>query len=262
MNEMDATRRRVGELEAIVEGPDEGPLPVLVAVHGIGRRFGVQAEAWRSLAADRGMLMVVPHFDAECFDDYQRLGRTGRGRRADLALIALLDRLVDEGRAQDRVHLVGYSGGGQFAHRFTLAWPTRVRAVVSVAAGWYTFPDRTISYPYGVRASSRLPGVRFDLQGALDVPALVAVGALDEQRDAQLRANPRVLRQQGPHRVARARKWADEMNRMRRARGLAGHTRVETLPDAGHSFGQCMKAGLRARVAAFFDEVESEREAV
>ncbi len=246
-------------LEAVVCGPERERRPVLVAVHGIGRRHQAQAKAWRAFAERRGLLLVAPHFEADRYDDFQRLGRAGRGERADLALIDLLDRLAEEGCAGDDLYLVGYSGGGQFAHRFALAWPARVRAVVTVAAGWYTFPDRARPFPYGMRASAQLPGVRFDLASALAVPSLVLVGDRDDERDPALRVSARVLRQQGPHRVARARAWVDAMNRAAAERGRGACARFELLPGAGHSFGECVSAGLAGRVDAFLDEVSAER---
>jgi poly(3-hydroxybutyrate) depolymerase len=54
------------------------------------------------------------------------------------------------------LHLSGYSGGGQFVHRFMLVHPGRVARVAVGAAGWYTFPDPALdwSIPAG---SSRGP---------------------------------------------------------------------------------------------------------
>jgi len=242
-------------LEAVVRGFEGPRRPVLVAVHGIGRQHEAQADAWADFAAARGMGLVAPCFDARRFDDFQRLGRAGRGARADLALIEVIDGLIADGRASDDVYVVGYSGGGQFAHRFAFAWPWFVRACVVVSAGWYTFPDPAHTFPYGVRASSRLPGVRFTLSEAVSVPTLVAVGERDVEPDENLRTTARVVRDQGANRVARARAWVDAMNLCGNARGQGAHAQLAILPGASHSFGECMAAGLPHRVGRFLDQV-------
>ena len=153
---------------------------VLVAVHGIAEQAAEHVARLRTLAESAGVTLVAPRFARPEFRDYQRLGRTGFGERADHALdrvVAEIERLT--GAIGGRVFLFGYSGGGQFVHRYALAHPERVVAAVAVASGWYTFPDPGRRYPFGIRAAKRLPGVRFDPASFLRVPILVAVGDAD-----------------------------------------------------------------------------------
>ena len=70
---------------------------------------------------------------------------------SDQALIALIERVFDDaGRDPGPVHLFGFSGGAQLAHRFAMLHPHLTAAVYAMAAGWYLLPDESIPYPYGL----------------------------------------------------------------------------------------------------------------
>lgn len=183
--------------------PQRNPVGVLVAVHGVTRQRAQMFELCSSLAEQSGLLLVAPHFSTETYPDYQRLGREGRGARADLALIGLLDQLACNTGGLP-VMLMGFSGGAQFAHRFALAHPQRLAGVALLSSGWYTMPDPAIAYPYGLHLGPALTGIRFNLRSFLRLPLLTAVGAKDTQRDASVRSGTRIDRGQGITRLDRA----------------------------------------------------------
>ena len=121
----------------------------LVTVHGISRNAAEQMHGFMADAEHHGRLLIAPIFDQHHFRDYQRLGRAGRGPRADLALQRILrevSRLT--GTDCSRPDLFGYSGGAQFVHRYTFAHPQRVRRAVLGAPGWYSLPDRQDACPH------------------------------------------------------------------------------------------------------------------
>ena len=122
---------------------------------------------------------------------------------------AFLDTVLHEVRrdylVKPKILLTGYSRGGQFAHRYAMAHPERVAAVVPMAAGTWTTPDgrflvEGIGEVKNVRGfltdttnKSRVPQNLHDLfdanvataavakavSGAGDVPYLVMTGTLD-----------------------------------------------------------------------------------
>lgn len=218
--------------------------PLLVTVHGISRNAREQAESFAPLAARHGFSVVAPHFDEEDFDDYQRLGRRGRGPRADAALDRLIDALGRRGVASHQLFLFGFSGGGQFVHRYVMAHPERVRAGIVASAGWYTFPDPALDYPYGIRLDAELPGVRLRPRAFLRVPMLAVVGDEDRERDDGLRRSHALDRQQGRNRVERARRWVRAMRTAAEEREMRPRVELALLEGAGHSFEDSMRAGL------------------
>ena len=119
-----------------------------VSVHGVSRNAREHAERFSPLAEEYGVVLVAPLFSRRHFCDYQRLGREGGGRRADHA-IQQITREIEylTGADSSKISMFGFSGGGQFAHRYAMAYPDRVRQLVIGAAGWYTYPDDSRKYP-------------------------------------------------------------------------------------------------------------------
>jgi pimeloyl-ACP methyl ester carboxylesterase len=233
------------------EGVRDGS-PLLVAVHGISRDVREQLDAFAPLARACGLPLLAPSFDGFAYRDYQRLGRVGRGLRADLALEELIGRIPERlGFVPGPLRMFGYSGGGQFVHRFLMAHPERVEAAVVASPGWYTFPDPTLGFPYGLRVGPELPGVRMVPAAFLRVPILVLVGAGEVERDESLRRTPGVDRRQGENRVERATRWVEAMNEAARVAGIAERVRLERLPVHRHGFVRSLDAGLADRVKEF-----------
>ncbi len=218
--------------------------PLLVTVHGvtrgaeeIERRFACLAERYR-------VVVVAPLFDTGSYPDYQRLGRSGRGKRADRALGRILTEVEQLTAASTRnVYLFGYSGGGQFVHRYAMAYPQRVTAMVIGAAGWYTQPDSEKPYPLGMKSVPVLPNLQFELDAFLRIPATVVVGEWDTERDAALNQSHRIDRDQGATRLERGRRWIRRLKALANARGLATPYIFHTLPRSDHCFTHCVDHG-------------------
>ena len=217
--------------------------PVFVTAHGVSRNAVEHATLFMPFAEHAGVVLVAPYFDPDGNEDYQRLGRQGRGHRADQVLDAIVAEVRQlTGAKPGKIHLFGFSGGAQFAHRYTLAHPDRVARAVITAAGWYTFPDSTTPYPYGTGPTPDLPGIRFVPEAYLRVPMKVLVGGADVGTK-NLRQSPELDRQQGTTRIARARSWANAMRDAARARGLTPLVSFEQVPGVEHSFRQFMEQG-------------------
>lgn len=218
--------------------------PLLVCVHGISRNAEEHLRHFAPLARKRGIAVAAPLFREPEFPDYQRLGRTGRGRRADQALDALLAELRAEGGVDaERIYLFGHSGGGQFVHRYVMANPARVARFVVSAAGWYTHPDAARAFPLGIAPNPSLPDVSFDPDAFLRVRGTVLVGEGDIRRSRSLRTGPMVDAAQGRNRIERARRWVEAMNEAARRRGLPPPLDLELLPSAGHRFADMAARG-------------------
>lgn len=227
--------------------------PLLVSVHGISRNAEEHVRHFAPLARERGVALAVPLFPPSEFPDYQRLGRTGRGRRADMALHEVLAALRREvGAAADRIYLFGHSGGGQFVHRYAMAYPAEVARFVVSAAGWYTHPDPDRPFPLGIGPDPLLPDRHFDPDAFLRVRGCVLVGEGDVRRTRSLRIGPEVDAMQGDNRVERARHWVAAMNRAAARRGLPPPLDLHVLPSAGHRFADmALRGGAAARAVAF-----------
>ena len=244
-------------LEYLVYFPKSGSYesPVLTYIHGLSGNFHEQAKAFISYCESYGIVLIAPHFSEEQHADYQRLGRLGRGKRADMFLNSCLEEVTSlTGVDTTQINLLGYSGGAQFAHRYLMAHPNRVSRAVVVAAGWYTFPDTQLKFPYGIRSSRKLPRVIFNPEEFLRVPVTVLVGDQDVDLNG-LRSTSQLDEQQGKNRMQRARNWVAAMRAAADAYGIESYVSCITVPEVGHAFsGFCQQGVLVERVfSALFD---------
>jgi pimeloyl-ACP methyl ester carboxylesterase len=210
--------------------------PIVVCIHGIRRNVQEQFRAFAPLAEQAGWLLLVPLFAADSFPDYQRLGRPGRGGRADLSLIELIAHLNSRFSLPERaIHLFGHSGGAQFVHRFVMVHPHHVARYAISAPGWYTFPDESLFYPCGL-ARGAAQGELLCASDFLRIQGAVFVGTDDCRRGRNLRRNPSVDIQQGDHRLERAMRWTSAMNARAREMGLREPLKLHRLQDGAHNF--------------------------
>lgn len=225
--------------------------PLLVAVHGISRNAREQVQLFSGWADRCGFAILAPLFARDRYRDYQRLGLEKGGRRADEFLNAALDAFERwTGAPVPDISLFGFSGGAQFAHRYALLHPDRIRAVVLGSAGWYTMPEERLPFPLGLAG---LPVPAELVQDKwLALPMLVLVGSLDTERDDALRQTALVDETQGQHRLERAQRFAAAMQRAAARRGLASRVGFALLAGVGHGFAESMNRGRLAEQALPF----------
>ncbi|WP_146032871.1 hypothetical protein [Geothermobacter hydrogeniphilus] len=210
---------------------------VFVTIHGISRNAREHAEGFAVQAERYGAAIVAPLFPEDDFPRYQRLGNSVHEGRADSAF----DRIM-----HDAAELIGcdplplrgfgFSGGGQFLHRYALFYPRRVERMVVGAPGWYTFPDPSQRYPLGLRSSKEWPRLRFNPVRFLSIPTVVLVGEEDDIRDEDLNKSRRIDAVQGLNRVERGRRWVHAMNALARAYQVPAQFRCEIIPNASHAY--------------------------
>ena len=218
--------------------------PVFIAVHGVARMAKEHAQEFAPFAERYGVVLIAPLFPKEYFCDYQRLGRKGKGERSDLSFQGIIKEVgLLTGANTDRLYMFGYSGGGQFVHRYAMAYPQNVARIVVAAAGWYTFPDSNVNYPRGIKRAKGLRHITFSSSRFLSIPACVLVGERDKHRDVELNKSERIDNQQGLNRLERGKAWIQAMADAARASDLDTEYDFKVLPDCNHSFLKCMHRG-------------------
>jgi hypothetical protein len=236
----------------VAGGPPEVPV---VFVHGVTSDPSEQFEALLARAVQGHASLIVPEFRRPQYAGYQRLAGADGPLAAAVAFEDVMLRAGDYmGRPIQKVDLVGFSGGAQFAHRYAMLYPRRIRRLIVVASGWYTWLDPARPFPYGARASRQSGDRAIGVDRFLGLPVHVLVGERDVHRDCHLRTTPRIDATQGPHRLARALRWADHLRTESSRRGLPPVVSVELLPGTGHSFHQAMRrGGLGTRIFGYLE---------
>ncbi|KAI1209260.1 alpha/beta-hydrolase [Annulohypoxylon truncatum] len=158
-------------------------LPLLVSVHGTRRHMHDVYEL-APFADAVGCAILTPLFPTGLdgpndIDSYKLL--RSKTLRSDLALLSMLDEVaarwpdVDT----DRIFLMAFSGGGQFAHRFLYLHPERLAAVSVGAPGHATVLDEREDWPVGIRDVEGLFGKSVDKALIRKVPIHLVVGSAD-----------------------------------------------------------------------------------
>ncbi len=233
------------------------PARFFVTVHGISRNAREHAKRFANYAEQAGVILIAPIFKRKVFPGYQRLSPNDSGQRPDIAL----DQIVDEVRQltslpPSKLYLFGFSGGGQFVHRYLMQHPKSVASAVIGAAGWYTFPDSARAYPRGLGLGND-PTLLVTDRRFLQIPINVVVGDQDTQRDSALNKSRRIDRRQGKSRLERGQRWIEAMRTASRSLGYETEYRFTLMPGIGHDFTDAMVNGAMGEIvfARLFGEI-------
>jgi multidrug resistance efflux pump/predicted esterase len=222
--------------------------PIFVAVHDIARDPKEQARAFAAASEAYGVVVIAPHFAADRYRNYQRLGRSrhasSRGRRADQALdLILADVASATGTPTQRIHLFGFGAGARFALRYAMAHPDRVAGAVIAAPGSYTFPDPQRRFPQGIAPGRGRGDLQFDPEHFLRVPIIIIEG----QPDAAS-ASPRRLERVGRSQESKnGRAWIEAMEAAALDARLDSRVSYLEIDEPLPSFKAFVDGGLPAR---------------
>jgi pimeloyl-ACP methyl ester carboxylesterase len=233
---------------------------LLVIIHGFsGRRCNKRgrdlvrkfAEIWGQNTQDKGWVVLAPHFDEKRFNnDYQRLSFSGT--RADLRLNQLVEETarIMPRLPTDRFFLFGFSGGGQFVHRYVAFHPERIERAVAGSPGWYMWPDLSIPYPIGAIVNSSPNESHRRLLMLCQQDLLILVGEDDTKQGAFRKhfSDFDLCALQGKGRRERAENWFSELRQFAIQERSAFRVRLKILSRTRHKlnnrFIQCAKAYL------------------
>ncbi|MCU1615937.1 MAG: poly aspartic acid hydrolase [Frankiales bacterium] len=163
----------------------ERPLPLLVIMHGTARTAMEYRDAFADFAERHGAVVLAPLFPASLSDPEElhhfKFLDSG-GTRWDQVLLDIVDEVGEAFRVQrERFLLHGFSGGGQFAHRFFYLHPDRLAAVSIGAPGRVTLLDAAQPWWLGVQDIGARFGIRLDVPAMTQVPVQMVVGAEDTE---------------------------------------------------------------------------------
>lgn len=157
---------------------------MLVSVHGTLREQSRYRDFFAEFAEYNNCIVLAPLFPCNIFGDGKMTGYkyiVENDVRYDEVLIAM----VDEARAflnvkESKFLLFGFSGGGQFAHRFALLQPERLKAVSIGAPGSVTDPLSKRSYWVGTSDFEERFGRPLQTEAFKGLPIHLAIGAEDK----------------------------------------------------------------------------------
>lgn len=195
-------------------------MPVLLSFHGATRNANEYRDYWVSMANNNGFMVFAPEFSETYYsggDGYQLANIFDDGDNPSLSsfnnqnewTFSVLDPLFEYIKlalsgTQDKYNAWGHSGGAQFLHRYVTYMPdSKLDVAICSNAGWYTVPENTVSFPYGI-LNGQLSNT--NLTSAFSKKLIIHLGQNDTNpNSAGLRHNTTVDNQQGTYRLARGR---------------------------------------------------------
>lgn len=162
---------------------DDGTAPLVVVQHGTGRTAQKYRTALKDFAERHGAVILAPMFPAGLLDpdDVHNFKFIEyRGIRFDHMLLAIVDEVAARYPvAVDRFYLHGFSGGGQFTHRFLYLHPDRLAAASIGAPGRITELDDAKPWWLGTKGFTERFGRPLDIDAVRRVPVHMVVGSAD-----------------------------------------------------------------------------------
>ncbi|MEQ4721790.1 hypothetical protein [Nonomuraea sp. B19D2] len=224
-----------------------------VLVHGTERDVQSYRDSFTDFGQANNCIVLAPLFpvgipDPGEFDGYKYLQH--RGIRFDQVLLAMVEEISAVYRVDSRRFLLfGYSGGGQYAHRFAYLHPERVRAVSIGAPGAVTLLDETLRWPAGIAGAEEAMGRRVDPAALGSTAMHLVIGAEDTQTHVNNvpPGHPAWIEGVNDEGIPRT------MRMLALKRSLEQHgipVRYDVVPGVGH-YGP----GVISRVKAFFHHV-------
>lgn len=225
-------------------------LPLIVRVHGSLRRADTCRDTLIDLADRTGSAVLAPLFPTGIEDPNEQHNykfMRYNDIRYDLILLAMVNEVAQRwpGIETSRFFLLGFSGGGQFVHRFFYLHPDRLRAVSIGAPGTITECDDTLEWPKGLGGvEEHFDGRAVDMKMLKMVPNVqIVVGDEDVQPPggglvAWMAKRKNAEKRLGafgtslPARTEVARKLYDQL------RSLGVNVQHDVVPGAAHEGGK------------------------
>lgn len=162
---------------------DDERYPLAVLVHGSLRDATGLRDQFIDFAEEQGCILLAPLFPCGIEEpgdlhNYKRVEY--RGIRYDLILLDMVNEVADIYRIDAARFLMhGFSGGGQFAHRFFYLHPERLLGVSIGAPGIVTLPDPAKPWWVGTGGMDGIFGMSPDIEAMKRVPVEMVVGEDD-----------------------------------------------------------------------------------
>lgn len=222
-------------------------MPVQFVMHGDNRNGDKYRDAWIKKSDQYGFVDICPNFARDIFPDeeYHR-GNLANGidsaqNPSSYYVYNVIDEIFDYFVAHSKskartFNIYGHSAGGQFVHRMiTFRGAARIGLAVAANSGWYTMPDNSIRFPYGMGdPSGKTDGYVYDKKAFYAAPMTILLGTADTLRTANLNQSAKADRQ-GKTRLARGNNYYEFCKKDAEKLGYEFNWKIEYVPGVGHS---------------------------
>ncbi len=156
---------------------------LLVSVHGSGRNAAEYRDSFSKFANENKFVVLSPLFpvgiNGDGFSDGYKVIQEGN-TRYDVLLLKMIEDLQEASNYDfGKFYLFGFSGGGQFTHRFFYLHPDKLSAVSIGAPGLIAKIDNRKVWPFGTGDMKKKFGTILNLKKMREVSVQIIVGEED-----------------------------------------------------------------------------------
>ena len=136
-------------------------MPFLIIMHGADRNAREYLAAWAQKTREYKVIAIAPEFSAADFNSVEynegNFITSGSMNPPEATTFSLIDKIFEFVKSElelnnDSYDIYGHSAGAQFVHRYLQFYDSpKVGKAITANAGWYTFPNEAINYPYGIK---------------------------------------------------------------------------------------------------------------
>lgn len=218
-------------------------IPILFVMHGIKRNARDYRDEWVRYAKKNNFMLIVPEFSIQYFSGKEYitgniLKNKGSINSKSNWSFSIIEKIFHQVKSKENLktekyYLYGHSGGSQFVHRFVQFFPeASLELAISANAGWYTFLNKDINFPYGIK---NLKMSKKDLDVIFSKKLIIMLG--DEDTDIfhkSLRMTPE-SEAQGAHRFERGNNYFKYSKELANNLGSTFNWELIHVEDVGHS---------------------------
>jgi poly(3-hydroxybutyrate) depolymerase len=229
--------------------------PVFIAFPGYTRKAERFEKHLEELAVRYNMLIACPEFSTKKYPGarwYQEgnisdaEGEKGTIQPRQQWTFDAIDHVTGAVRrrthAKGKVILFGHSAGGQLMHRYSLfASHPAADAIVCANAGWFTMPDESVCYPYGIK---NVPLSDRDLARAFTRPVIMLMGGNDISREKPFRDTPEADAQ-GMNRMERCNNYFHFCEAKAAELGVPFRWQLHVVEGAAHEGGKMAEGAMK-----------------
>ena len=229
---------------------------ILFVMHGGGRNADDYLNAWKEIAEKQKLLIVAPEFASKfakfATNDYQEGNlftffgtRNSPNKWAYAVIENIFDRIKKDNQFTHATYdIFGHSAGGQFVHRMVMLMPqARISTAIAANAGFYTFPDETLKFPYGLKNTP--VKLKAGLTQAFQKNLIILLGAKDNNPKLGVFRKTDLAMKQGGHRLARGSNFYQAARQLQAKHQLKFRWKIDTVANVGHNYRKMSQSAVR-----------------
>ncbi|WP_418514086.1 hypothetical protein [Corallibacter sp.] len=224
---------------------------IVFVMHGGGRNADDYLQAWIELADINNLLIVAPEFENKfskyTTNDYQEGNlftffgtKNPKSEWAFTVVENIFDHIkMTNNITNDHYDIFGHSAGAQFVHRMVLLMPeARIRTAISANAGFYTLPNATLEFPYGIK------NVEINLAESYRKKLVVLLGELDNNPNLGTFRTTDLAMKQGSHRLQRGTTFFNTNIEMKNKNSWVFNWEIDTIKNVGHNYKKMSESSI------------------